>query len=144
MASEVYDVYRLHIFFFIGAPLGAIIHKEDWSNADHHRRDSLHFYYIINTSGMKMARDGAWNMIFWYQFRLWCSPLGCFLTYKANNDSVVFNADVYAALFKHLAGLALETQHHAQRSDYRNAMNYAALLEEIDELEQICKAYAGP
>ena len=46
-------------------------------------------YYIINNTGYKMARDGQW--VVW--MGMWTStavlaPLGAFLTYKSNNDSV--------------------------------------------------------
>ena len=47
-------------------------------------------YYIIDNTGYKMARDGKW--IVW--MGMWMSsailaPLGYFLTYKSNKDSVV-------------------------------------------------------
>lgn len=129
-------------FFFIGAPLGAIIRKGGLGMPTIIAVILFIFYYIINTSGMKMARDGAWNMI----FGMWIStvvltPLGCFLTYKANNDSVVFNADVYTALFKRLLGLRSK-RNITRKEVIIETPDYAALLEEIDELEQICKAYA--
>jgi len=129
-------------FFFIGAPLGAIIRKGGLGMPTIIAVILFIFYYIINTSGMKMARDGAWNMI----FGMWIStvvltPLGCFLTYKANNDSVVFNADVYTALFKRLLGLRSK-RNITRKEVIIETPDYAALLEEIDELEQVCKAYA--
>ena len=130
-------------FFFIGAPLGAIIRKGGLGMPTIIAVILLIFYYIINTSGMKMARDGAWNMI----FGMWVStvvltPLGCFLTYKANNDSVVFNADVYAALFKRLLGLRSK-RNITRKEVIIETPDYAAQLEQIADLEQICKAYAA-
>lgn len=130
-------------FFFIGAPLGAIIRKGGLGMPTIIAVILFIFYYIINTSGMKMARDGAWNMI----FGMWIStvvltPLGCFLTYKANNDSVVFNADVYAALFKRLLGLRSK-RNITRKEVIIETPDYAALLEQIADLEQICKAYAA-
>ena len=130
-------------FFFIGAPLGAIIRKGGLGMPTIIAVILFIFYYIINTSGMKMARDGAWNMI----FGMWVStavltPLGCFLTYKANNDSVVFNADVYAALFKRLLGLRSK-RNITRKVVIIETADYAALLEQIADLEQICKAYAA-
>ena len=58
-------------------------------------------YYIIDNTGYKMARDGKW--IVW--MGMWTSsavlaPLGVFLTYKSNKDSVVLNADAYINWFK--------------------------------------------
>ena len=72
-------------FFFIGAPLGAIIRKGGLGTPTVVSVMIFIFYYIINTSGMKMARDGSWNMI----FGMWISsaillPFGVFVTYKAN------------------------------------------------------------
>lgn len=130
-------------FFFIGAPLGAIIRKGGLGMPTIIAVILFIFYYIINTSGMKMARDGAWNMI----FGMWVStvvltPLGCFLTYKANNDSVVFNADVYAALFKRLLGLRSK-RNITRKEVIIETPDYAAQLEQIADLEQICKAYAA-
>lgn len=130
-------------FFFIGAPLGAIIRKGGLGMPTIIAVILFIFYYIINTSGMKMARDGAWNMI----FGMWIStvvltPLGCFLTYKANNDSVVFNADVYAALFKRLLGLRSK-RNITRKEVIIETPDYAVLLEQIADLEQICKAYAA-
>ena len=130
-------------FLFIGAPLGAIIRKGGLGMPTIIAVILFIFYYILNTSGMKMARDGAWNMI----FGMWVStvvltPLGCFLTYKANNDSVVFNADVYAALFKRLLGLRSK-RNITRKEVIIETPDYAALLEQIADLEQICKAYAA-
>lgn len=130
-------------FFFIGAPLGAIIRKGGLGMPTIIAVILFIFYYIINTSGMKMARDGAWNMI----FGMWIStvvltPLGCFLTYKANNDSVVFNADVYVALFKRLLGLRSK-RNITRKEVIIETPDYAALLEQIADLEQTCKAYAA-
>ncbi len=53
-----------------------------------------------------MARDGKW--IVW--MGMWTStavlaPLGVFLTYKSNNDSVVLNADAYINWFKKIVGI---------------------------------------
>lgn len=55
------------------------------------------FYYIIDNTGIKLARDG--RMEVWEG--VWLSttvllPLGIFFTYKAVNDSAVFNRDAYA------------------------------------------------
>ena len=61
---------------------------------------------------MKMARDGAWDIT----YGMWIStvvmtPLGIFLTYKANRDSIEFNFDnlwqrflTFKAKFKYLPG----------------------------------------
>ena len=77
------------IFLFIGAPLGGIIRKGGLGMPVVVSVVIFIIYYIINNTGYKMARDGKW--IVW--MGVWTStavlaPLGAFLTYKSNNDSV--------------------------------------------------------
>lgn len=84
------------IFFFIGAPLGAIIRKGGLGMPVVVSVGLFIFYYIINNIGYKFARDGVWEV--WQG--MWLSsavlfPLGVFLTYKAMNDSALFNAEAY-------------------------------------------------
>lgn len=93
------------IFFFIGAPLGAIIRKGGLGVPVVISVILFIIYYIIDNTGYKMARDG--RMAVWEG--MWLSsavllPLGIFLTYKAVNDSVVFNADAWTHLWNRLLG----------------------------------------
>ena len=93
------------VFFFIGAPLGAIIRKGGLGMPVVISVILFIFYYIIDNIGFKMARDGVWPA--WQG--MWLSsavltPLGLFLTYKAVNDSVILNADTYLNAFKNLIG----------------------------------------
>lgn len=93
------------IFFFIGAPLGAIIRKGGLGMPVVISVILFIFYYIIENMGFKMARDGIWNA--WEG--MWLSsavltPLGIFLTYKAVNDSVILDADTYVNAIKNLLG----------------------------------------
>jgi lipopolysaccharide export system permease protein len=90
------------IFFFIGAPLGAIIRKGGLGMPVVVSVLFFIFYYIINNIGRKMARDGvwdAWQGVWLSSFVLF--PLGCFLTYKAMNDSALLNIDAYRNKFKY-------------------------------------------
>lgn len=62
-------------------------------------------YYIIDNAGYKMARDGrleVWEGI-WLSSAV-LLPLGLFFTYKAVNDSALFNADAYRKFFRRLSG----------------------------------------
>ena len=82
------------IFFFIGAPLGAIIRKGGLGMPIVISVLLFIVYYIIDNMGYKLARDGRWEV--WQG--MWLSsavllPLGVFLTHKAVNDSAVFNPD---------------------------------------------------
>jgi lipopolysaccharide export system permease protein len=93
------------IFFFIGAPLGAIIRKGGLGMPVVVSVLFFIFYYIINNIGRKMARDGvwdAWQGVWLSSFVLF--PLGCFLTYKAMNDSALFNMDAYRNMYFRIFG----------------------------------------
>ncbi len=95
------------IFFFIGAPLGAIIRKGGLGMPLVISVFLFIFYYIIDNTGYKLARDGRWEV--WEG--MWLSaavllPLGIFFTYKAVNDSAVFNADAYRNFIRRLLGKA--------------------------------------
>lgn len=84
------------IFFFIGAPLGAIIRKGGLGMPVVISVFFFIIYYIIDTMGGKFAREGVWEV---YQ-GMWLSsvvllPVGIFLTYKSAHDSTLLNADVY-------------------------------------------------
>lgn len=94
------------IFFFIGAPLGAIIRKGGLGMPLVISVLLFIFYYIIDNTGYKMAREGRIEV--WQG--MWLSsavllPLGIFFTYKAVNDSAVFNRDAYMNFFRRLFGL---------------------------------------
>lgn len=88
------------IFFFIGAPLGAIVRKGGLGMPVVVSVVFFIIYYIIDTAGQKMAREGVWDV--WQG--MWLSsavllPIGIFLTYKAATDSALFNADAYKLFF---------------------------------------------
>ncbi len=93
------------IMFFIGAPLGAIIRKGGIGTPLVISVLLFLVYYIIDNTGYKMARDGRW--IVW--IGMWIStailaPLGIYVTYKAMNDSSVFDKDLYISLLKKIFG----------------------------------------
>lgn len=99
------------IFLFIGAPLGAIIRKGGLGTPLVISVLLFLFYYIIDNTGYKLARDGHW--VVWVG--MWLStfvllPLGIFVTYKAMNDSSVFNADLYRDWIRRRLGLT-ESRH---------------------------------
>ncbi len=93
------------VFFFIGAPLGAIIKKGGLGTPLVISVFLFILYYIIDNSGYKMARDGkvdVWIGIWLSTFAL--LPLGIFFTRKAVDDSAVFNIDAYKNLLNRLRG----------------------------------------
>jgi lipopolysaccharide export system permease protein len=89
------------IFFFIGAPLGAIIRKGGLGLPAMVSVMLFIVYYMVDVTGYKMARDGVWNPILggWLSSAV-LLPLGFFLTYKAVNDSVILNGDAYIMFIK--------------------------------------------
>ena len=129
------------LFFFIGAPLGAIIRKGGLGMPAVISVIIFIIYYIINTSGMKMARDGSWNMI----YGMWIStgillPMGIFLTYKANNDSVVFNIEAYMAAVRNFLGLR-SSRHIFRKEVIIDDPHYDEDVIRLQELKDCCIAY---
>ena len=104
------------IFFFIGAPLGAIIRKGGLGVPVIISVLVFIVYYILDSTGQKMARDDQWTV--WYGMTISTvvlAPIACFFTYKANNDSVVFNIDMYKQVFMRVLGL--RTHRHIYRKE---------------------------
>ena len=96
------------LFFFIGAPLGAIIRKGGLGTPLVVSVLIFIIYYIIDNTGYKLARDGKW--VVWQG--MWIStfilaPLGVYVTYKAMNDSAVFSADAWRRFITKVLGIKL-------------------------------------
>lgn len=130
------------IFFFIGAPLGGIIRKGGLGMPVVVSVLIFIIYYIINNTGFKMARDGKW--IVW--MGMWTStavlaPLGAFLTYKSNNDSVVLNADAYINWFKKIVGIR-SVRHLFRKEVIIHDPDYVRLPDDLRKLSVDCRVYA--
>lgn len=129
------------VFFFIGAPLGAIIRKGGLGMPVVISVILFIFYYIVDNIGFKMARDGVWEA--WEG--MWLSsavlaPLGIFLTYKAVNDSVILNADTYLNALKNLIG-----KRSGRKVEKKEVIiftpDYEAILPRLDKLANDCASY---
>lgn len=97
------------LFFFIGAPLGAIIRKGGLGVPVIISVLVFIVYYIFYNTGYRMARGGMWAV--WFGMALpvaVLTPMSVFFTYKATNDSMVFNIDLYRNFFMKLFGLRLK------------------------------------
>ena len=119
------------IFFFIGAPLGAIIRKGGLGMPIVVSVLLFIVYYIIDNMGYKLARDGRWEV--WQG--MWLSsavllPLGVFLTKKAVNDSAVFNPDAWLNFLRRFTGL-----HQTRKLEAKEV-----IINEIDEARAIAMA----
>ena len=89
------------IFFFIGAPLGALIRKGGLGTPAIISVLFFVAYWVIDISGTKLARDGAvgpFHGVFISTYILF--PTGLYLTWKAINDSSVFNVDAIKSIFR--------------------------------------------
>ncbi len=119
------------IFFFIGAPLGAIIRKGGLGMPIVVSVLLFIVYYIIDNMGYKLARDGRWEV--WQG--MWLSsavllPLGVFLTKKAVNDSAVFNPDAWLNFLRRFTGL-----HQTRKLEAKEV-----IINEVDEARAIAMA----
>ena len=129
------------LFFFIGAPLGGIIRKGGLGMPVIVSVLVFIIYYIIDNTGYKMARDGKW--IVW--MGMWTSsavlaPLGIFLTYKSNKDSVVLNADAYVNWFKKVLGIR-SVRHLFKKEVIINDPDYERIPGDLESLTAECRAY---
>ncbi len=101
------------IFFFIGAPLGAIIRKGGLGISITISVLMFIIYYTIDQMGYKLAREEIW--IVWKG--IWLSsmcllPIGLFFTYKAATDSPIFNSDTYWKFWKQIQKLFRKKKKH--------------------------------
>lgn len=133
------------LFFFIGAPLGAIIRKGGLGVPVIVSVFVYIIYYIFENSGTKMARDGAWPV--WIGSTIstiMLTPLAIFFTYKANKDSAVFNKDFYKKIMQKVFGIK-EKRYILQKEVIINDPDYekdVAILRRIgDELQDYVKQH---
>jgi lipopolysaccharide export system permease protein len=88
--------------FLIGAPLGAIIRKGGLGLPVVISVVFFLIYHIISTIGEKYVKAGdATPVVMWTAIFI-LAPMGLFLSYKAANDSVIFDADSYKRFFVRL------------------------------------------
>ena len=129
------------IFFFIGAPLGAIIRKGGLGTPIVVSVILFIIYYVIDNTGYKLARDGRWEV--WQG--MWLSsavllPLGIFLTHKAVNDSAVFNPDAWLNFLRRFTGLH-QTRKLEAKEVIINDPDYESLKVRVERLTQNAKTY---
>ena len=114
------------VFFFIGGPLGAIIRKGGLGLPVLISVLVFIVYYILDNTGQTMAKKGMWTL--WFGLSLAPTvliPMAAFFTYKATNDSVVFNVEVYIDLLRRFFGLRVK-RHVARKEVIINDPDYAS------------------
>ena len=130
------------IFFFIGAPLGAIIRKGGLGIPIIASVVVFIIFYILDNTGYRMARGGMWSI--WFGKGLATAvlaPTAAFVTYKANNDSAVFNLDAYVNLGMRILGMRRKRSVQGKEVII-NDPNYIADIEELERLSNEVTTYA--
>lgn len=130
------------VFFFIGAPLGAIIRKGGLGMPVIISVIIFIIYYIIDNTAYRQAI--SLQIPVW--IGMWLStiilaPVGIFLTYKSNQDSTVFNIDAYKNFFQRIFGIR---SHRAitLKEVIIETPDYSGIQTRLDELEVNCRNYA--
>lgn len=125
------------VFFFIGAPLGAIVRKGGLGYPVLISVALFVLYYIFNTSGYKMAREGEWYIwIGSWLSTLVLVPLGVILTYQSNRDSTILNMDAYKEFFRKLFGIK-EKRNITLKEVIIEDPDYPADYKKLDEIAHI-------
>jgi lipopolysaccharide export system permease protein len=106
------------VFFFIGAPLGAIIRKGGLGTPAVISIFFFVIYYVISISGQKLVEEDVIGTF----AGMWASsyilfPIGVFLTYKATTDSVIMNIDTYLVFFRKISDYIFKIGMNQKRSD---------------------------
>lgn len=97
--------FAILVLFFIGAPLGAITRKGGLGAPLVFATLFFLLYYILMITGENMVESEViivWKGMWLSAFIL--TPIGMFLTYKAANDSALFDIDVYKKYFRRIIG----------------------------------------
>ena len=130
------------IFFFIGAPLGAIIRKGGLGVPVIVSVLVFIIYYIFDNSGFRMAKEDQWTVWFGMTISTWAlAPVAVFFTYKANKDSVVFNIDLYKSLAMRMLGLR-DKRHIFRKEVIIEDPDYALDAERLGEINADIEHYS--
>ncbi len=130
------------LFFFIGAPLGAIIRKGGLGVPVVVSVIIFIFYYIVNVGSEKMAKTGDWAV--------WCGmwtssaillPVGVFLTNRANKDSAVFNMEAYKRFVSKMLGVRPRRTIDKKEVIIYNP-EYRKILTQLSDLSAQCQDYS--
>lgn len=122
------------VFFFIGAPLGAIIRKGGLGMPVVISVLFFIVYYVIDTFGRNMILSQKMSV----PLGMWLStlvllPIGIFLTYQATRDSASLNVDAYVLFFRRL--LRLDRVRKVEYKEVSFAqIDYQAAAQEVSRL----------
>lgn len=113
--KKIINSLSILIFFFIGAPLGAIIRKGGLGVPVIVSVFTFILFYITSVSGEKMYREGEWSIVGCWFSVIVLTPLSVFFTVKANGDSTLFQFDVITEFFRYWFGT--KVSRHIVRKD---------------------------
>ncbi len=123
------------LFFFIGAPLGAIIRKGGLGLPVIISVLVFIIYYILDNSSTRMVKIGELNLwVGCLMSTAVLAPLAVYFTFKANHDSAVLNFDTYKDALDRLLMIRLR-RHLTLKEVVIEDPDYdgdAAALEDID------------
>ncbi|MDD3160320.1 MAG: LptF/LptG family permease [Bacteroidales bacterium] len=127
------------IFFLIGAPLGAIIRKGGLGMPVVASVLLFIIYYIMDNIGYKMGKNGVWEVWqgTWLSAAL-LTPLGFFLTYKANRDSAILNADAYVILYKKIFAIHEKVRNISRKEISMKDPDYQMAHDELATMTDEC------
>ena len=129
------------IFFFIGAPLGAIIRKGGLGLPVVISVIIFVLYYIIDSGSTRVARSGEMDIILGtWMSTLVLAPIGAFFTYKSNKDSTVFNLEMYVGFFRWLLGMRPK-RHLFKKEVIIEDPNYSQVAEDMAQVSEQCQLY---
>ena len=130
------------IFFFIGAPLGAIIRKGGLGVPVIISVLVFIIYYIIDNTGYRMAREDQWTVPFGMLISSTVlTPVAAFFTYKANKDSVVFNIDLDKTIVMRVLGLRMK-RHIYRKEVIIEDPKYALDAEKLKNVNEEIESYS--
>lgn len=127
------------IFFFIGAPLGAIVKKGGLGYPVLISVAIFLLYYIFNTSGEKMVKESEWHTWFGCLIStMVLTPLGVIFTYQSNKDSTIFNMDAYKAFFRKVFGIRV-SRNVTLKEVIIEDPDYPTDYRQLDEIGHECR-----
>ncbi len=117
------------IFFFIGAPIGAIVRKGGLGTPAIISILFFVLYWVVDISGKKLANDGAISPFLGaFISTLVLAPLAAYLTWKCTQDNVTFDIDQF---LKNIKGFFQRLFSKAKRVQHQ--LNIQKILKEEEE-----------
>ncbi len=106
--------FACFILFFVGAPLGAIVRKGGFGMPVVISVILFLIYHVVTITLKKMVIEGKLNAV----FGMWAAqcvflPIGLWLSYKAANDSPLFDTYSYTRFFTKIFSVFVPKKNHA-------------------------------